>query len=62
MLAAGPIALAQAKFALDNGAGLPMESGLALEWQAYERTISTEDRLEALAAFRDKRPAKFTGR
>ena len=59
---AGPVALAQAKFAIDQGSGLPLASGLAVEAKAYQVTIPTEDRLEALAAFREKRTPQFEGR
>jgi methylglutaconyl-CoA hydratase len=33
-----------------------------IENQMYERVVSTEDRNEALAAFREKRKPRFTGR
>lgn len=61
MLKNGPIAIQQAKYAITRGMNTDLETGLAIESQAYERTIPTEDRSEALKAFREKRLPKFTG-
>lgn len=57
-----PIALEQAKFAVKVGASLDLQSGLAIERKAYEATLSTEDRLEALKAFNEKRKPTFKGK
>ena len=57
----GPVAVRAAKRAIDHGAGMPLEAGLALEARCYEETIPTRDRLEALAAFREKRKPVFRG-
>ena len=57
-----PLAVRAAKRAIDASLGLPMTDGLALEWEAYESILGTEDRLEALAAFREKRKPVFKGR
>lgn len=56
-----PIAVSQAKIAIDNGFGRDMITGLALEQQAYEVTIPTKDRLEGLRAFQEKRHPVFKG-
>ncbi len=56
-----PIALAAAKWAIDSGRHLPLDEALAVERTAYARTLDTKDRVEALAAFREKRPPIFTG-
>lgn len=56
-----PIALAQAKFAIDQGLETSLGNGLAIEQNAYEVTISTQDRLEGLQAFREKRAPHYTG-
>ena len=51
-----------AKKAVHLALSLSLEAGLAAEWQAYESILHTEDRLEALAAFREKRKPIFRGR
>ena len=58
----GPIAVRLAKQAIEGGFDLSMDEALALEWQCYEGVLGTSDRLEALAAFAEKRPPRFTGR
>ena len=62
MLLSAPIALAQAKVAIDTGADVDLQSGLDLESVAYAVTLGTEDRLEGLAAFKEKRDPKFKGK
>lgn len=61
MAANGPVALAQAKFAIQQGLEVDLASGLAIEGKAYEVCIPTKDRIEALTAFREKRKPVFTG-
>ncbi|MET3288058.1 UNVERIFIED_CONTAM: methylglutaconyl-CoA hydratase [Brevibacillus sp. OAP136] len=56
-----PIALAQAKFAIDQGLETSLANGLAIEQKAYEVTIPTRDREEGLLAFREKRAPRYTG-
>lgn len=56
-----PIAVRQAKFAINAATEVDLATGLAVERNAYEITIPTKDRVEALAAFREKRPPVFTG-
>jgi len=62
MLANGPIALQQAKFAIKQGMNADLNTGLNIERKAYELTIPTEDRVEALIAFGEKRKPKFKGK
>ncbi len=57
----GPIGVAQAKFALNYGSEASLGVALPLESKAYEVTIPTKDRLEALAAFAEKRKPVFKG-
>ena len=57
-----PIAVQQAKRAIVVGAETDLKTGLALEVEAYNRTIPTEDRHEGVAAFNEKRRANFKGR
>ena len=58
----GPIAVRQAKFAIDQGAGVELQTGLAIEQKAYDLVIPTTDRLEGLAAFAEKRKPVYKGR
>ena len=62
MLANGPIALQQAKYAIKNGMNADLHTGLQIERKAYEITIPTEDRVEALIAFSEKRKPVFKGK
>lgn len=57
-----PIAVKQAKFAIQQGSTVDILTGLEIESKAYEVTIPTSDRLEALAAFNEKRKPVFTGK
>jgi enoyl-CoA hydratase/carnithine racemase len=58
----GPIAIEQAKYAINYGLESNIHTGLAIESNAYWVTIPTEDRIEALTAFREKRKPKFKGK
>ena len=58
----GPIAIEQAKYAINYGIEADLHTGLALESNAYWVTIPTEDRLEGLAAFREKRKPQYKGK
>jgi len=58
----GPLALEAAKDALDHGLHLSLADGLDHELACYNRIIPTEDRLEALEAFAQKRSPQFQGK
>jgi len=58
----GPVAVRLAKQSIEGGWDLSMDEALTLEWQCYEGVLGTSDREEALAAFAEKRPPRFTGR
>jgi enoyl-CoA hydratase/carnithine racemase len=58
---AGPIAIEQAKYAINKGLETDINTGLAIESNAYWVTIPTQDRLEGLAAFREKRKPVYKG-
>jgi enoyl-CoA hydratase/carnithine racemase len=62
ILQAGPIAVEQAKYAINRGLETDLNTGLAIESNAYWLTIPTEDRLEGLAAFREKRKPVYHGK
>ncbi|KAH7887579.1 ClpP/crotonase-like domain-containing protein [Phlebopus sp. FC_14] len=56
-----PLALRAAKQAISRAADLPLESGLDFERATYEPLLTTKDRVEALEAFKAKRPPVFRG-
>jgi len=60
--AAGPLAVAAAKRAIDGGGALPLADGLALEAACYEEVLASDDRNEGLNAFAEKRAPVFKGR
>lgn len=57
-----PIAQAAALAAIDRALDVSLDVGLELEQVSYDKTLVTEDRREALAAFAEKRPPRFQGR
>lgn len=57
-----PLAVTAAKRAIDRGVGMPLDAALRLERAQYETTLTSDDRLEGLRAFAQKRPPKFEGR
>lgn len=57
----GPIAVRQAKRAMTMGFETDLKTGLALEIEAYNRTIPTADRREGVLAFNEKRAPRFSG-
>ncbi|HVL91430.1 MAG TPA: enoyl-CoA hydratase-related protein [Actinomycetota bacterium] len=57
-----PVAVRAAKEAAWRGLELPLREGLELETDLYQRTLGTEDRIEGLTAFREKRPPVYKGR
>jgi methylglutaconyl-CoA hydratase len=59
---AGPLAVAQAKAAIDEGWGQPLPAALAVERAHYQVVLASEDRNEGLRAFAEKRKPSFTGR
>jgi methylglutaconyl-CoA hydratase len=61
LLSGAPIALAAALEAVSAAADSTLEEGLAIEREAYERTLVSADRLEALRAFAEKRQPVFQG-
>jgi len=58
----GPIAIEQAKYAINYGLETDLHTGLGIESNAYWVTIPTEDRLEGLAAFQAKRKPVYKGK
>jgi len=62
LLSKGPIAIAQAKEAINRGLDTDLKSGVSLEADAQCTCFATEDKAEGMAAFLEKRPAKFTNK
>ncbi|KAK4051313.1 hypothetical protein OIO90_004794 [Microbotryomycetes sp. JL221] len=57
----GPLALRAAKSAIDVGSQLDLESGLDFERASYATILKTQDRLEGLKAFAEKRAPVYKG-
>lgn len=57
----GPVAIEQAKYAINFGMETDLSTGLAIESNAYWVCIPTQDRLEGLAAFKEKRKPVYKG-
>lgn len=57
-----PLAIRQAKFAIKQAANVDTLTGIQIERKAYELTLHTEDRIEALNAFAEKRKPQFKGK
>ena len=51
----GPIAIRAAKQAIDSGSSVDIETGLTIESSCYQTVLNTEDRIEGLKAFSEKR-------
>jgi methylglutaconyl-CoA hydratase len=62
ILNGAPLAIRAALRAMRGAATRELREGLALERAAYEQCLNSEDRIEALAAFSEKRQPVFKGR
>ena len=58
----GPVAIRAAKQAINHGMNMDLRSALEFEEACYAKTIPTEDRLEGLRAFAEKRKPVYTGK
>jgi enoyl-CoA hydratase/carnithine racemase len=56
-----PIAVRQAKKALNVATQLDLKNGYGFEIEAYNRMVPTADRLEGVRAFNEKRKPRFQG-
>ena len=54
-------AVGRIKRAVQTGAEVSLEAGLALERELQQQLFQSEDAREGLAAFVEKRPARFKG-
>ena len=57
-----PVAVAAAKEATRAAMSLPLDEGLRLETALFQLCFSSEDKVEGVRAFLEKRGANFTGR
>jgi enoyl-CoA hydratase/carnithine racemase len=57
-----PVAVREAKRAIDRGFEVPLEQGLELEDLAWRRAVASQDRPEGIAAFNEKRDPQWKGR
>lgn len=58
----GPLAVAEAKKVIHQGQSMTLEQALVLEQRAFGELFITADRKEGMAAFVEKRAAKFEGK
>ena len=58
----GPVAVRQAKKAIAYGAEMDLDTAMILAIEAYNATVVTEDRLEGVRAFNEKRKPQFKGK
>lgn len=56
-----PFAIRQAKQSLNNSVEMGLEAAMSFERQTFSILASTTDKTEGIAAFKEKRHAKFTG-
>ena len=58
----GPVAVRQAKKAIAYGLETDLDTAMILAIEAYNATVATEDRLEGVRAFNEKRKPQFKGK
>jgi enoyl-CoA hydratase/carnithine racemase len=54
-----PVAVREAKRSIDGALGVPIDDGIEIEHQSWERVIVSEDRTEGIAAFNEKRAPEW---
>lgn len=62
LLLSSPIALREAKRAIDASIGLPLDDAIELEHDAWTVVIASEDRSEGILAFNEKRAPAWKNR
>ncbi|MGH8945332.1 MAG: enoyl-CoA hydratase/isomerase family protein, partial [Acidimicrobiia bacterium] len=55
------VALGAAKRALNQGWGRPIEEGMRIEQEAFQESFATDDAVEGVNAFVEKKEAIFKG-
>ncbi len=61
IIAKGPVAVRLAKKIMNEGADLPRHSSMVLEQTQFPLVFATEDRIEGVTAFLEKRKPSFKG-
>jgi enoyl-CoA hydratase/carnithine racemase len=56
-----PLAISYVKEALYNGIDLSLDQGMRMELDLYLLLFSTQDRVEGIEAFKEKRKPRFEG-
>ena len=59
IMSKAPIAIKMAKVAINNGINTDLKIGVQFEAESYTSTFVSEDRVEGMKAFVEKRPAEF---
>lgn len=57
-----PLAVRAARRAIHGGLPMSLEDGMRFEIECYNTLVATEDRIEGIAAFNEKRKPQFKGR
>ena len=57
-----PVAVREAKRAIDSALGVPIDEGIEIEHDAWRTVIETDDRQEGIAAFNEKRSPEWKNR
>jgi enoyl-CoA hydratase/carnithine racemase len=57
-----PVAVRAAKRSIDAALGVSIDEGIEIENDAWKRVIASEDRLEGIAAFNDKREPRWSNK
>ncbi len=58
----GPLAVRQVKRVINRGSETDLETAFILALEAYNICVQSEDRVEGVRAFNEKRPPRYTGR
>ena len=57
-----PVSVRQAKKSMNASIQMDLKNGYDFEIEAYNRTVGTEDRIEGIRAFNEKRKPVYKGR
>ena len=62
IMAKAPVAVSMAKRAINHGMDMDIKSAIAYEAEAYATSFGTQDRIEGMSAFLEKRKAEFSAK